>query len=385
MTMKLNVYDTDRHVIEPLEMWRDYVDQKTCEKYPINMRHDTPQAKLERIAKVGAIGDVDLPPQYLIGQELIINNWSEALQIDCAHKNDESRQPRMDALFPATQLTSMEQSGIHRASLFPTFATFIVNHQHLPADASLAYAQGYNRWLYDYCLHGDNRLTGVAMISRHDPATMVVQLEAVLKRGWHNITLRPEPIAGRVLGHPDYNPFWQACEANNVNVALHGSTHLHGATAGTERFKSLFALHACSHPMEMQMAFLSLLESGVLERHPQLKFAFLEAGASWVPHWLWRLDNICYPGFPRLTADNIKMLPSEYFKRQCWVTIELEEPCLLQTIEVIGHKKLMFATDFPHPDHLEFELSSASKICGDLTDEQLADVLYDNAVDFYGE
>ena len=35
-------------------------------------------------------------------------------------------------------------------------------------------------------------------------------------------------------------------------------------------------------------------------------------------------------------ADDIKMLPSEYFKRHCWVAVELEEPCLRQTVAMIG-------------------------------------------------
>ena len=382
--MNVKLFDADRHVIEPLAMWRDYVDQQITQAYPIHLQHDTPQARQERIARLGDDGDVQLPPQYLIGDDIILDHWNEGLQIACALKNDKSSQNRVDAMMPETQLSSMDNESIHQAAIYPTFAPFVVNHCHLSAEVSLAYAQGYNRWLYDYCEHDNTRLHAVGVISRHAPENMVEQLQDVIKMGWSTIILRPEQIAGRMVGHPDNNAFWQACEDNNISVALHGGTHLHAKTVGSDRFDSHFALHACSHPMEMQMAFLSLLDSGVLERHPKLKFAFLEAGASWVPHWLWRLDNICHGEFPTLTAKNIKMKPSQYFKRQCWVGIEMEEPCLAETVKMIGHDKLLFGTDFPHPDHTHFELSEQSTVCQVLNTEQLQDVLYHNAVTFYG-
>jgi hypothetical protein len=57
---------------------------------------------------------------------------------------------------------------------------------------------------------------------------------------------------------------------------------------------------------------------GVLERHPKLRCAFLEGTAGWLYWWLWRLDDQCEkfgPGCER----QISMMPSEYFKRQCYI------------------------------------------------------------------
>jgi predicted TIM-barrel fold metal-dependent hydrolase len=207
----------------------------------------------------------------------------------------------------------------------------------------------------------------------------------VVSFGWRCVTLRPEMIMGRSLAHPDYKAFWAACEQHDVAVAFHGGTHLTAPTVGTDRFTSRFGLHACSHPMEAQMAFVSLLESGVFERHPSLRFAFLEAGASWVPHWLWRLDNICYPEFQELTSEAVTMLPSEYFKRQCWVAVEIEEPCLRQVVEAVGISQLLFGTDFPHPDHLHFDISNITESCPDLSHNELKAMLETNPTRFFGE
>jgi|GEM_PF-323288 len=394
------VYDCDRHVIEPLTVWADYINPKSVAGYTISMQHDNAANRAERALRLGKTGDVDLPPQYLIGNNIILADWSENMQLACAHKDSESdnnsgnesnaaqkhnavAENRLLATQPSTQLASMDKTQITHASLLPTFATFIVNHDKLPASVSRAYAEGYNRWLLDYAAADRQRLNPVALLSRHDPASLVDQLSTALKQGFSSVMLRPEPINGFGLGAPVFSQFWQHCEANNVAVIFHGGTHLHAPTAGRGRFQSHFALHACSHPHEIQMAFLALLESGVLERHPGLKFGFLEAGCSWLPHWLWRLDHICYPEFPMLTQDHIKMKPSAYFQRQCWVSLELEEPCIAQVIEMIGHQNLVFASDFPHPDHHSFELNSNAAIYRQLSPTQREDILFNNGWELY--
>src|SRR6185436_16183227 len=100
-----------------------------------------------------------------------------------------------------------------------------------------------------------------------------------------------------------------------------------------DRFQTRFAQHACSHPMEMMMALLDLIERGVLERHPDLRVAFLEAGCGWLPYWLWRLDEE-YHHLSGEVHENVRMLPSEYFRRQCFVSADPGEPLLP---EIVAH------------------------------------------------
>ena len=376
------VTDADRHVWESELDWQNYLPAEIYSEFPIRFVADTYEKMGMRAEKYGAFAAIKLPPEIFIGTYKILNHWGDKEALAASFKS------RVNQLYSATnsseQHASMDAAGVETAAIFPSFAMYIVNHRDLPAHVSLSYAYAYNTWLKEYCSYNPERLKAVGIISRHLPSNMVLQLEKVIENGWTSITLRPEVICGRALGHEDYNDFWAACEKHNIAVAFHGGTNLHAPTAGTDRFTSRFAMHACSHPMEAQMAFVSLLESGVLERHPKLKFAFLEAGASWVPHWLWRLDNICYPEFPTLVEANIKMLPSEYFKRQCWVGIEIGEPCLRDVIDVIGHDKLLYGSDFPHPDHLQFTTEDIAQQLGELTEVELQAVLEQNAKDFYG-
>jgi predicted TIM-barrel fold metal-dependent hydrolase len=375
--MKFKIIDSDRHVMEPVEIWQEYADDTIFKKAPVLLQSQSLDngSEHEQLA---------LPPLITIGNISIFKNWNRDEIIASAYKGQDIQRKLEAGMSPAGQIRAMDASGTEKACLFPSFGMYIVNHKDIDADVSLEYAYAYNRWLKDYCSAEPRRLKPVGIISRHAPENMCDQLQQVIDNGWTTITIRPEVIAGRCLGHQDNEAFWQACEANNIAVAFHGGTNLQALTAGADRFTTRFSLHACSHPMEAQMAFLSLLEFGVLERYPRLKFAFLEAGASWVPHWLWRLDNICYPEFPSLVKKNITMLPSEYFKRQCWVTIELGEPCLRDVINIIGHEKLLYGSDFPHPDHLQFTTDSIASQLPELSEYEIKCLLKSNANDFFG-
>jgi len=41
---------------------------------------------------------------------------------------------------------------------------------------------------------------------------------------------------------------------------------------------------------------------------------------------------------------------SEYFKRQCWISFEPVEGSLSALADYIGPEKILWATDYPHPD-----------------------------------
>ena len=44
------------------------------------------------------------------------------------------------------------------------------------------------------------------------------------------------------------------------------------------------------------------------------------------------------------------MPPSEYFRRQCFVSADADEAMLEQVIAVLGDERIVFSTDYPHPD-----------------------------------
>ena len=89
---------------------------------------------------------------------------------------------------------------------------------------------------------------------------------------------------------------------------------------------------------------------GVAERFPGAKFIFLEANGGWLVPWLERLDHHAKK-FP-WDVPWLKMLPSEYFRRQCWISFDPDETMLAFTANspLCGADRIIWASDYPHPD-----------------------------------
>ena len=85
------------------------------------------------------------------------------------------------------------------------------------------------------------------------------------------------------------------------------------------------------------------------ERHPNLRVAGLESGAGWLPYLLWYYDEL-YERYHDCDLPPMKLKPSEYFKRQCFLSAELEEPTLKYVVDYIGSDNIVTACDFPHPE-----------------------------------
>jgi predicted TIM-barrel fold metal-dependent hydrolase len=273
----------------------------------------------------------------------------------------------------------MDATGVDLAMLLPTFAPFLVYNDGIDAARSRTYADAYNRWLAELCAGAPERLRGAAVISRHDPEAMTGDLERAIHAGLQAVVVRPNPVLGRTLSHPSYTRFWAACEHHQLTVLLHEGTHTRVATVGADRFTSHFGQHACSHPIEMMMALLSLIEGGVLEAHPTLRIGLLESGCGWLPYWLWRLDDVEYAQLRGEVRERVRMPPSEYFRRQCWIAIEPGEAMLGAMIGEIGAANCVFGTDFPHLDHGPEIVDEVLALRPRIGDDVLRTILWDSA------
>jgi predicted TIM-barrel fold metal-dependent hydrolase len=137
-----------------------------------------------------------------------------------------------------------------------------------------------------------------------------------------------------------------------------------------------------AQPFEQMLGLGSFLGGGILERHPKLRVAFLEANCSWLPWLLWRLDE----GYERegdIFMTDLTMPPSEYFKRQCFISIEPDETPARHTIDDFGCDQLVFSTDYPHGDS-RYPEAVESFLKLPLSDADKRKILWDNCARFYG-
>jgi predicted TIM-barrel fold metal-dependent hydrolase len=379
------ILDADGHVVEPVDMWAEYLEPAFKSRAPIR-DGDAGGGLVERIARHGVKGVLTNPVRGLTvdGHEIVhkISDrvWAEGTWLMATNYTMAGAK----GFNAASQAMMMRRMGIDMTFLYPTVGLWMFAVDSMDPPLAAALVRAYNDWLRDFASHDPELMRCVGAISRHDPADMIAELHRVAEFGWRAVFLRPNPVRGRILSDPAYEPFWTECERLNIAVAIHEGTHSRLPTTGADRFDSRFAMHACSHPMEQMMAMLAMIEGGVLERHPTLRVAFLEAGCGWLPYWLWRLDELEYKNLRWEVGERMKLKPSEYFRRQCFVSVEPGEPYLDRLIDFIGEDNLLFGSDYPHMDHKPGVVDELLEFEQQLPRSTIQKILWDNPRRFYG-
>jgi predicted TIM-barrel fold metal-dependent hydrolase len=242
------------------------------------------------------------------------------------------------------------------------------------AEFAEAQADAYNEWLADYCRAAPTRLFGVAVVPQQDVERAVRVIRRTRGQGHVAVFLRPNPsVGGRKLNDPVYDPIWAACQDLGLPIGLHPflAPDMPGAcralgyhafqAAGVDmksdhraspirNMANIFFSQAISNPFDMMETLTLMTCGGVLERFPRLKLIFLEANGGWIVPWLERLDHH-YEVF-RWDVPSLTMKPSEYFKRQCWISFDPDESTLAFTARspLVGADRIVWASDYPHPD-----------------------------------
>lgn len=365
---RFRIIDADGHVMEPRDMWQRYIEPRFRDQAPRVAQRPDGRAGFESAGR--------LSPRH----EAV----STAVRAAFASRIREHLGEYLAAGYdPASQIRAMDEGGIEISFLYPTQGLYVAAIDDMDAGLAIAICRAYNDWIVEFCAYAPARLRPVGMLTAlHDPALAVGEAERLAARGFTALFVRPNPIRGRTLDDAAYEPLWAACERLGLAVGIHEGVGAYLPTAGADRFASFFACHAASHPIEQMLAMLALIGGGVLERHPRLRVAFLESGCGWLPYWLWRMDEhwettMGIDGEPALPAR-----PSDYFRRQCWISLEPDEPYLPRVLDVIGEDRLLFASDYPHPDHKWPETVEAMRALP-IAEAAKRRILWDNPAAFY--
>jgi predicted TIM-barrel fold metal-dependent hydrolase len=184
-------------------------------------------------------------------------------------------------------------------------------------------------------------------------------------------------------GDDAYEALWSYLDEANVAFAVHpGIAGLVPYDQLRSHYDDYFTpLHAAHFVLEHLLAITTFVAYGILERHPGLRVGFLESGAVWALGYVHRLDeHEELFGFDR---GALSMRPSDYFRRQCFVSVEDAEPGLAGLLEVYP-ECVVFASDYPHADGT-FPGSTRSLLESDQLDAATRQrVLRDNARRLYG-
>ncbi|MHB8328092.1 MAG: amidohydrolase family protein [Acidimicrobiales bacterium] len=359
------VVDADGHVIEPADLWDRYLDptflgvRPTCD--PDSTSIEVLGHKMPR-----SYGSSDY-------RKHLTEMWDEKYAVPKARGYDAQ-----------SHIDSMDKEGIDVMVLFPSRGLYAAAIGDMDGRIAAAMCSAYNRWLADFCAFNPERLVGIALLSLHDPALAIRDAtEGVRELGMRGVVVRPNPYAGRNLHDPAYDDFYSALEELDVPLCTHEGNGSFMPQYGADRFSERIAWHVMCHPMEQMGAVVSLTAGGVFERHPALNVAILECGAGWLPYWLYRLDEHV-EWLRDSEAKHLSMLPSEYFRRQGWISVEPDEPHLATIVESVGADRLLWASDYPHPDASYPGMVDDLFGAPGLTADDLRHIACDNPISLFG-
>jgi predicted TIM-barrel fold metal-dependent hydrolase len=260
---------------------------------------------------------------------------------------------------PASQHHAMVVEGLDRAVMFPTRGLFVLGLDSkqmmgpdgLEPEFAAAIARAYNDWLADFCRPYPGKFLGAGMVAPHDVTSAVAEVRrCATELGFKAVFLSPGTVSRRQWHDPYYDPLWAECEKRDVAVGFHGGGQNHlKPDFSLEIFDRLMMWHTFSQPLGIMATAVSLTAGGVCERFPKIRFALLEGNCSWAPWLFYRLDEH-YEWLGALEAPDLTMKPSEYFVRNCFLSVEADEATARQYIEVFGDANLVFSTDYPHAD-----------------------------------
>jgi uncharacterized protein len=340
------VFDADLHVFEPVDLWQRYIEPKYRDQAPVGSDTYFPDMNLmhagEYISRSGKIPVMEG------------GDFSETLVTE--HGGMEKyRQYAKRNWAPDTQLEAMDDEGIDKAVLFPTRGFYAIGKEYSDDSLAAAIARAYNNWLAEYCAQAPDRMYGCGLVAPQTIEMSIAEVKRMKKElGFKAVFLRPNPVRGRNWHDPAYDPLWAEIEKQGLAIGFHEGWPSKLPVAMGERFDGRnedlwMTEHVACHPVEAMYASLCFIMGGILERFPGLRVGFLESNCSWAPYWIWRMDEH-YEHREKVVKKKMPLTPREYFKRQCYVSIEAEETLGKTFVDYVSEDNLVFSTDFPHED-----------------------------------
>ena len=372
------VADSDMHVMEPPDLWERYIAAEWRHAAPVGL------SELHRDMRVR------VKDHSLTRMGRARPNFAET--VGWKPGSDEALAPSESRLWdPASQLAAMDEEGVDVAVLFPSRGLFVLgldSTEHVGADGlepglATAIARAYNDWMADYC-SASPRLLGAGLLAPHDVDAAVDEVHRCIEIARVRDRLhaaRPASTGGRGTIPPTTRSGARA----SSSVSRSASTAAVRTTCGpTTRssFDNLMMWHTFGQPVGIMAVTVSITAGGVLQRFPDLRVGLLEGNCGWAPWLLDRLDEH-WEWVGDKDAPELDRTPSEYFRSNCFLSIEADERPARYYVDWFGNDNLVFSTDYPHGDS-KFPASVSAFLELPIDEDTKRKVLWENWCRLYG-
>ncbi|MFN8543377.1 MAG: amidohydrolase family protein [Candidatus Binatia bacterium] len=330
---------TDDHIIEPRDVWDGRLEAKYAAAAP-------------KVIEVGGEERWVYEDQKLINVGLSVMAGKK--YEDYSPKAARFADMRPGCYDPKARLADMDLDGIEAQVLYPSTPgmagqTFAEGKD---KDLALRCLQTYNDWLADtWCAADPKRLIGQMIVPFWDMRLAVAEFQRGLSLGHKALSLPNDPPS---MGYPRlcdayWEPLWDAVEEAGIPVTMHIASGSQKRslplTPGEGAPATVFITVG---PTANFTVLADMLFSGLLARHPKLRFVSAESGIGWIGYLLQRADEV-YEKHRHWSKPPITEKPSFYFRRQLFANF-LDDAVGVTARHHIGVDNLMFETDYPHSD-----------------------------------
>ena len=326
------IISSDSHVLEPEDLFEKALGKKHGDLTPRYVdEHLGNKAKhyftgLEYICVDEIVeGDEMSEDAASLQNELIEASWDSAKRVAC-----------------------LDKDGVWAEVLNSTWMLYSMRAKNdaLVQDC----CQVYNDWVHELASYDPKRLKATAMIHMADVDWAIEELERTAKRGHCGILIncdaRPEWAPYR---DPKYNPFWARLEEMGMPLMLHIITGnvqdpytLFGDAARQDIVRLTMDIFA-EGPTTLANEFMF---GGIMDRYPNLKMVLGEYEVSWLPNFVFRMHQFKNDLGPSMHYSPLQH-DIEWYLDRIWHGY-VDDPNVKMAVEVIGSKKIMWGSDFPH-------------------------------------
>jgi uncharacterized protein len=373
MASKEIVVDADGHILEPPDLWENYLEDKYKSRAIKIVKNDKGLECLQydgRLSQQAQPGFLSALGGMGRGQDELRPN-AERTYVNCAPFGSMDARERVELL---------DRENLAKAVLYPTLG-ILWESEVDDVELSQAYCRAYNRWIAEFCRPYSDRLIPIAHLSLGDPAAAADELRRAVKDGCRGAFVAPFTITRKPHGHPDHNPVFAAAEQLNVPLALHPTFEPKGLNRARFHGMERMPLLGVMASVILQQPLTTFFQFAVFDQFPKLKLVVLESGSSWLGFWMDRMDE-GYETWMGATT-GLKKKPSEYVRNQVWISGDPDEQATAYVIDYVGRDRFFWASDFPHPDHGGKYLEALERMVAPMSPEARRGVVGDNVIKCY--
>jgi uncharacterized protein len=251
------------------------------------------------------------------------------------------------------------------------------------AAEATALATAFNEYFINEFLGVDERYKLAMVVAAHDPAASAAEIRRL--GGHRGVVAVFMPLLNIRMGNRHYYPIYQAAEEVGLPILIHPTGTEGGFPTAVQFAGGIPTTYIERHTAfpEIGIASInSLIFEGVFQRFPRLKLLAAEFGFTWLPHFLWRMDQN-WRQF-RKEVPWVTTVPSQIVLDHIRFTSQpIEEPekpeYLMQFLEMIhADRTLLFSTDYPHWDN-DFPHQTLQAISPELRQR----IFHDNAAELF--